>query len=88
MLAAGLGGFDAEIVVDLGAGAAGAGFAHLPEVVLFVEAEDAAFGDAGDLLPELFGVVVFAEDGDVELVFGQAVVLGDEVPGEARWRRL
>ena len=41
------------------------------------------FGDAGDRLPELFGVVVFAEDGDVELVFGQAVFLGDEVPGEA-----
>ncbi len=40
------------------------------------------FGDAGDLLPERFGVVVFAEDGDVELVFGEAVVLRDEVPGE------
>ena len=29
-----------------------------------------------------FGVVVLAEDGDVELVLGQAVILGDEVPGE------
>ncbi len=29
-----------------------------------------------------FGVVVLAEDGDVELVLGQAVVLGDQVPGE------
>ena len=82
VLAAGLGGFGAEIVVDLGAGAAGAGVAHLPEVVFLVEAEDAVFGDAGDLLPEVLGFVVFAENGDVELVFGEAVVLGDEVPGE------
>ena len=40
------------------------------------------FGHARDLLPELFGVVILAEDGDVELVFGEAVVLGDQVPGE------
>ena len=40
------------------------------------------FGNAGDLLPEAFGFVVFAEDGDVELVFGKAVFFGDQVPGE------
>ena len=28
------------------------------------------------------GVVVLAEHGDVEPVFGQAVILGDQVPGE------
>ena len=82
VLAARLGGFGAEIVVDLRARAARAGLAHLPEIVLLVEAEDAALGHAGDFLPELFGLVVLAEDGDVELVLGQAVVLGDQVPGE------
>ena len=82
VLAAGLGGFGAEIVVDFRAGSAGAGVAHLPEVVLFAEAEDAVLGDARDLLPEALGFVVFAEDGDVELVFGEAEILGDEVPGE------
>ena len=40
------------------------------------------FRDAGDLLPQLFGVVVFAKNGDVQLVFRQAVVLGDQLPGE------
>ena len=73
---------DAEVVVDLRARTARTGLAHLPEVVLLVEAEDAALGHAGHLLPELFGLVVLAEDGDVELVLGQAVVLGDQVPGE------
>ena len=41
VLAAGLGGLGTQVVVDLRAGAAGAGLAHLPEVVLLVEAEDA-----------------------------------------------
>ena len=82
VLAARLGGFRTQIVVDFRARPAGAGVAHLPEIVLLVEAEDAALGHAGHLLPELLGVVVLAEDGDVELVFGQAVVLGDQVPGE------
>ncbi len=82
VLAARLGGFGTQIVMDLRARPARAGLAHLPEIVLFVEAEDAALGNAGHLLPELFGFVVFAEDGDVELVFGQAVILGDQVPGE------
>ena len=39
-------------------------------------------GNARDLLPETLGFVVFAEDGDVELVFREAVVFGDQVPGE------
>ena len=68
--------------MDLRAGAAGAGVAHLPEVVFFIEAENAVFRDARDLLPEALGFVVFAEDGDVELVFGEAVIFRDEVPGE------
>ena len=82
VLAAGLGGFGSQIVMDLRARSARTGLAHLPEIVLFVEAEDAVLGHAGDFLPQLFGVVVFAEDGDVELVLGQAVILGDQVPGE------
>ena len=82
VLAARLGGFGSEIVMDLRARAARAGLAHLPEVVLLIEAEDAVLGNAGHLLPQLLGIVVLAENGDVELVFGQAVLLGDQVPGE------
>ena len=82
VLTARLGGFHAQVVMDFRTGAARAGLAHLPEVVLFVEPEDAAFGDAGHLLPQLFGLVVLAEDGDVEFLFGEAVLLDDQVPGE------
>ena len=71
VFAAGFGGFRAEIVVDFRAGSARAGVAHLPEVVFLVEAEDAVFRDARDLLPEALGFVVFAENGDVELSFGR-----------------
>ncbi len=38
--------------------------------------------DAGDLLPELRGFVVFPEDRDVELVLGEAEFLRDQFPGE------
>ena len=66
-------GGDAHVVVDLRAGAAGAGVAHLPEVFLHAQFEDALGLDAG-LEPEVVGFVVArdailsAEDGDVELV--------------------
>src|SRR5208283_2733206 len=82
VLLARVGGRRSEIVINLRAGPAWTGLAHLPEVVFFIEAEDAALGHAGHFLPELFGLVVLAEDGDVELVFGQGEFLGDKVPGE------
>ena len=37
---------------------------------------------AGDLLPEVERLVVLGEDGDEELVLGQAELLGDQRPGE------
>ena len=39
-------------------------------------------GQAGDLRPEARRLVVAVEDRDQELVLGQAVVPGDQVPGE------
>ena len=69
MLAAGLGCFRAEIVMDLRARTAGAGLAHLPEVILLVETENAVLRNARDLLPQFFGFVIFAENGDVQFVF-------------------
>ena len=47
----------AAVIVDLGAGAAGAG-AVLPEVVLLAEAEDPLGGDADLLVPDVKGLVV------------------------------
>ena len=47
----------APVIVDLGAGAAGAG-AVLPEVVLLAELEDAILGDADLLVPDAERLVV------------------------------
>ena len=82
VLAARLGGLRTQIVVNLRARPARSGLAHLPEIVFLVEPEDAVLGNAGHLLPQLFGVVVLAKHRDVQLVLGQAVFLGDQLPGE------
>jgi hypothetical protein len=81
--AARLGGFHPQVVMDFGTGTARPGLAHLPKIILLVEPENAALRHAGHLLPQLFGFVVLAENGDVELLFGQAIFLSDEVPGES-----
>src|SRR3974390_1687575 len=84
-----LGGFDSHVVKDLGARAAGARFAHLPEVVLDAVLADALLGNT-NRDPVLLGLVVAGnvsspfEDGDVEAVLWNAepVWAGDEFPGE------
>ena len=78
----------APVVVDLGAGAAGAG-AVLPEVVLLAELVDAVGGDADLLVPDAEGLVVgggglvAGEDGGVQAAGVQAHPLrgGQELPG-------
>ena len=78
----------APVVVDLGAGAAGAG-AVLPEVVLLAELKDPLGGDADLLVPDAEGLVVggggfvAGEHGGVEPVGLQAYPLGggQELPG-------
>ena len=72
----------AVIVEDFRARAAGAGLAHGPEIVGTGDAQDLALGQAGDLLPQIEGVVVVDIDGDEEALLGQAVFLGDQVPGQ------
>jgi hypothetical protein len=54
--------FGALVVNDLGAGAAGAGLAHGPEVVLLSEGDDPLCRQARDLPPEAGGLVVLTED--------------------------
>ena len=63
------------VIVDLGAGAAGAG-AVLPEVVLLAEAEDPLLGDADLLVPDVEGLVVVQIDGGIQPVGLQAHPLG------------
>ena len=74
--------------MELAARAAGAGVAHLPEVVLHAHLVDALRGDSGRE-PEVVGLVVARdallalEDGDVELVLVEAEPLGrgHQLPG-------
>ncbi len=77
----------AAVEQDLGAGAAGAGDAHVPVVVLAPEPDDAVVGQAGDLLPERDRLVVLVVDGRVEVLLVEAesalgLAARDELPGE------
>ncbi len=83
------GDLGAVVVEDLGAGAAGAGVAHHPEVVghvaaalVVADAHDALGGHAHHLVPDFVGLVVFLVDGDPELFFRQLELLGQQAPGE------
>ena len=58
-----------------------AGVAHRPEIVVGVDADDALFGQAGDLAPQLERFVVGVIDGDGEAVCVDAEILVDKRPG-------
>ena len=62
----------AEVVVELGAGAAGPGIAHGPEVVLLAVAEDPVLRNAHFAGPEPVGLVVVEVDRRIEPLRGQA----------------
>ena len=74
--------------MNLGAGAAGADFAHHPEIVFGSEALDVGGIDVGAFSPQLFRLfvsgqafaLVAAEDGGVKAFFGHAPALGQELP--------
>ena len=77
--------FGSAVDVYLAAGTAGAGVAHLPEIILLLAEDDAVFGQ--DLAPlgegdagggEAFGGVAL-EDRRVETVAGDAVDLGQQL---------
>src|SRR5271157_1260470 len=70
----------ALVVVDFRARTAGSGVAHGPEVVLLVEAENAVARDAHPVGPDLFRLVILAEDADVEFLLGDGEFLGDQLP--------
>ena len=81
VLAARLGGFRPQIVMDFRARPARPGVAHLPEIVGFIQAENPFFGDAGHRLPQPLGFIVLTENRHVQAVLGQAVIFGDQIPG-------
>ena len=78
----------AVVKKDFRAGAAGAGVGHLPEVVRCVlgalvvtNAHDALGRYAHFLGPDIVGLVILLVHGDPELVLGQAVDTGEQLPG-------
>ena len=56
---------------DLRARAAWTGVAHLPEIGAGADPDDLVVGEAGDLLPEVEGVVVICIDGDQQAILGE-----------------
>src|SRR3989454_12815316 len=76
--------FVPQVHVDLRARAGGAGIAHLPEVVLVAEPEDARVRYAGDLAPQAprLVVLVMHRDRDAGWVDPQPVPGGHPLPGE------
>ena len=72
----------AVIEEDLGAGAAGAGRAHAPEIVVGRDADDAVVGKARDLLPDLRRLVIGVIDSDQQLVLRDAEIPGQQLPCE------
>src|SRR6266516_2933171 len=70
----------AVVVEDFRAGTAGAGIAHLPEIVRSRDADDARLRQSRDLLPEIERLVVVDINRRGQLVLWQAIFLGDQVP--------
>ena len=69
----------AAVIVDLRAGAAGAG-AVLPEVVLLAQADHVVLRDADFLRPDVVGLVILLINRDVQAVSGNLEFLGQELP--------
>jgi hypothetical protein len=70
------------VVEYLGAGAAGAGGAHHPEVVVGRDADDAVVREPCDLLPDQGGLVVGVVDRHQEAAAVDAEVPSQKLPGE------
>ena len=71
----------AVVIEDFGAGAAGAGRAHLPEIVIGGDADDAVVGQPRDLFPDIRRLVIGVIDGDQQLVLGNPEIAGQQFPG-------
>jgi hypothetical protein len=70
------------VIEDLGAGAAGTGGAHHPEIVVGRDADDLVVRQARDLLPDLGGLVIGVVDRDQKLRLVDAEILGQQLPRE------
>ncbi len=67
---------------DFGARSAGAGIAHAPEIIRGRNADDLFFGQTRNFAPQVGGFFILGIDRRKQLFFGQAVALGQKVPGK------
>ena len=72
----------AVVVEDLRTRTARADVAHLPEVVRPGDAQDARFRQAGNLAPQVEGLIVVDIDGRRQSIRRQAELPGNQVPGQ------
>lgn len=61
---------------------AGAGIAHLPEVAVRVKAHNAVIGEAGDLLPDVPGLVIVLVHGREKAVLIELPDFREELPAQ------
>ena len=71
----------AVIIKDLGAGATGAGGAHLPEIIAGGDANDPVFGNT-HFLPNFKGLVIGVIDRGQQAFGIDAEFFGDQLPGK------
>ena len=78
----------AVVVEDLGAGTAGAGIGHLPEIVgcerralVVADADDALGRQADVVAPDVIGLVIGVVDGCEQALLRQLPDLGQQLPG-------
>jgi hypothetical protein len=70
------------VVKDLAAGAAGAGIAHLPEVVAPGDAGETLFGDPDMVQPQVGRFIVVDVDRHPQALGGQPEFFGEQPPGK------
>ena len=73
--------FRTVVVEDFGTITAGAGVAHLPEVVFGGNADDAVIGQSGNFFPDVARNFVGMENGNGQTIFRQAELFGNQFPG-------
>ena len=78
----------AVVIEDLGAGTAGTGIGHLPEIVrrerrplVVADAYDARFRDADHVAPQRVGLVIGLVNGNQQAIGRQLPDLGQQLPG-------
>jgi hypothetical protein len=71
--------FNAAVEINFGAGSARAG-TDFPEVILFSETENAVFGKADHVVPDVISLVVVLINGDIEFIFRKFDNFGEIFP--------